>query len=539
MPSLSRRHFLGTAGAAAAAGLIPAGAEGAVAGNWSSLRGAFRVPDWFRDAKFGIWAHWSAQCVPEFGDWYGRLMYIQGNPFYEHHLKHYGHPADGGFMEMENRWKAENWDPEHLVGLYKDAGAKYFMSLANHHDNLDTFDSAHHAWNTLRVGPKRDIIGTWEKAVRKAGLRFGVSNHSSHAWHWWQPAYGYDAEGPRKGERYDAFKLRKEQGAGKWWDGLDPQELYTGPSFVAPDGINSIDAMNAWHDTHDGRWVEFAPVQNPKHVAKWLLRQNDLVDKYRPDMVYFDGYGLPFGPVGLDAVAHYYQNSVARDGQVEVVVTGKMLDAYKRGALVEDIERGFSDHLRPEPWQTCSCIGDWHYNRARFDNKSYVPAEQVVQRLCDVVSKNGNLLLSIPMRGDGTIDSEEEKIVAGIGAWMKVNGEAALYGSRPWRSFGEGPTRVSGGMFSEGKVSFTAEDVRFFVKDGALFLALLKWPETPVTIAALGGHALPDAVIERATLVGGGKVQMARTDAGLALTLPAPAKDAIVPVVRIDGRGIV
>lgn len=539
MGPLTRRSFLASASGTAAAGLIPrAAAAGPVEANWSSITAAFRVPEWFRDAKFGIWAHWSAQCVPEFGDWYGRLMYLQGNPFYEHHLKTYGHPADGGFMEMENRWKTENWDPEYLIGLYKNAGAKYFMALANHHDNLDTFDSTHHAWNTLRVGPKRDIIGTWEKIARREGLRFAVSNHSSHAWHWWQTAYGYDAEGPRNGERYDAFRLRKEQGAGKWWEGLDPQELYTGPSMVPPDGIGSIQAMNDWHDVHDGRWMEFAPVQNPAHVAKWLLRQKDLVEKYRPDMVYMDDYALPFGSVGLEALAHYYRQSIARDGQVEVVMTAKKLDAYQRTALVDDVERGFADGLRAEPWQTCTCIGDWHYNRSRYEHRSYVPAEQVIQRLCDIVSKNGNLLLSIPMRGDGTIDGEEEKILAGIAGWMKVNGDA-IHGSRPWRIYGEGPTRPNAGMMNEGKVAFADGDVRFTTRGGALYAAFLKWPAGPVTIAALGGRAMPDAVIERVSLVGGGKLKTSRSDAGLTITLPAAPRDGFVPVVRIDGRGIV
>jgi len=535
---LTRRQALGSfAGAGAASLAPPAGAE--VSSDWAGLVAAFRVPDWFRDAKFGIWAHWSAQCVPEFGDWYGRQMYLQGNPVYEHHLKHYGHPADRGFLEIENAWKAENWDPEHLVKLYKAAGARYFMALANHHDNLDTWDSKYHAWNTLRVGPKRDIIGTWEKVARANGLRFAVSNHSAHAWHWWQTAYGYDAEGPRAGERYDAFKLTKADGAGKWWEGLDPQELYTGPAMVPPDGIKSAKAMRDWHDANSGQWMESAPPQNPHHVAKWLLRQQDLVEKYRPDMVYFDDFGLPFGNVGLEALAHYYRQSIARDGRVEVVATAKQLTADQRTALVDDVERGFSDRLREEPWQTCTCIGDWHYNRARYEQKSYVPALKVIQRLCDVVSKNGNLLLSIPVRGDGTIDSEEEKIVAGITRWMQRNGDAAIFGSRPWRIYGEGPTKVGGGMFNEGKVEFTAGDVRFTTRKGALYAALLAWPEQPVTIVALGKAALPDAAIERVELVGGGRVKFERSEAGLMVTLPRGGPDDFVPVLRIDGRGLV
>ena len=540
MNRINRRGFIGGAAGLAGAALATSARAAEVDANWSSVIEAFETPRWFADAKFGMWAHWSAQCVPEYGDWYGRLMYVQGQPAYEHHLKHYGHPADTGFMEIENSWKAEHWQPEALIDLYKRAGAKYFMALACHHDNLDTFDSSHHAWNTLRVGPKRDIIGTWEKAVRAAGLRFGVSNHASHAWHWWQTAYGYDAEGPRAGQRYDAFKLRKADGAGKWWEGLDPQELYTGASFPPPDGISTIASMNAWHDVHDGRWMEDSPPAPRAFAENWLLRQKELVEKYRPDIVYLDDTQLPFGSIGLEALAHYYEQSRRWHGKVDVVLTGKLLTAYQRRAMVEDIERGFSDHLRPEPWQTCTCIGDWHYNRGRFDNKSYVPAEQVIQRLCDIVSKNGNLLLSIPVRGDGTIDSEEEKIVAGITRWMTRNGEAAIYGSRPWRIYGDGPTRIGAGQMNEAKTgAFTAEDVLFTTKDGKLFMAMLRWPEGPVAVPALGTRALPGATIERVRLVGGGAVAVERGEAGLKLTLPRAEDGAFVPVVAIEGRGLV
>ena len=540
MPGIDRRQLIAGAAGLAGASLAATSRAADVEANWSSVIGAFEAPAWFRDAKFGIWAHWGPQCVPEYGDWYGRLMYVQGNPFYDHHLKHYGHPADTGFMEIMNRWTAEHWDPEALIALYKKAGAKYFMALAGHHDNLDTWDSSHHAWNTLRVGPKRDIIGTWEKVVRRAGLRFGVSNHTSHAWHWWQTAYGYDAVGPRAGQRYDAYKLRKRDGAGTWWDGLDPQELYVGPSFVPPDGITSIESMDAWHDVHDGRWMEDAPPAPADFAENWLARQKELVEKYRPDLVYLDDTALPFGSTGLEALAHYYAQSQGAHGKTDVVLTAKLLSAYQRRAMVEDIERGFSDHLRPEPWQTCTCIGDWHYNRARFDTKSYVPAEQVIQRLCDVVSKNGNLLLSIPLRGDGTIDSEEEKVVAGITRWMARNGEAAIHGSRPWRLYGDGPTRVDAGKMNEGKTgAFTAEDVRFTVKGGRLFMALLRWPEGPVAVPALGAHALPGATVERARLVGGGAVEIERGDAALTLTLPRGGTGDFVPVVALEGTGLV
>lgn len=535
---VTRRKLLGGLGAALAGSTVGSGARAEVPANWSAIADAWQVPEWYRDAKFGIWAHWGPQCVPEHGDWYGRQMYQQGNPFYDHHLRTYGHPADTGFIDIIGRWKGEKWDPAYLARRYRKAGARYIMAMASHHDNLDLFDSSHHDWNSVRVGPKKDIVGIWEKIVRAEGLRFGVSNHSSHAWHWWQTGYGYDPEGPRAGERFDAFRLTAADGKGRWWDGLDPQQLYGGPAMVPPAGIRSIPAMNDFHETHSGRWMEFIPDAHPHFVARWLMRQKQLVEKYRPDLIYFDDYGMPFDSVGVEALAHYYGQGLNRDGKVDVVATAKRLSPELRRTMVDDVERGFVEDIRPLPWQTCTCIGDWHYNRWRYEAKAYVPAREVVQRLCDIVSKNGNLLLSIPVRGDGSIDSEEEKVLDDLTRWMARNGDAAIFGSRPWRRFGEGPTRPGGGMHSEGNVKFAAGDVRYMVNRGALYAAVLVWPEGPLTLTALGKRALPDAVIERVSLVGGGTVRTEQTDAGLTLTLPRAKAGEMIPVLRIEGRGI-
>ncbi len=541
---LSRRGVLRGAAAGAAAPLLPglAQAQGAFQPSWDSLAAGYAAPDWFRDAKFGIWAHWTAQCVPEQGDWYGRQMYEQGNPFYDYHVKTYGHPSKFGFMEIDNLWKAERWDPEALIDLYKAAGARYFVSLANHHDNLDTFDSAHHAWNTLRVGPGKDIVGTWAKAARAAGLHFGVSNHSSHAWHWWQTAYGYDAVGPLAGTRYDAWRLTKADGAGKWWEGLDPQALYTGPNMVIPDGITDLKAMNAWHDAHDGQWLETPPPNNPEFVRTWKLRAQDLIDKYQPDLIYFDDTGLPLGQAGLDVAAYYYNAARAwRGGPLQAVITGKKLSGLQRRAIVEDIERGFSDSLRPEPWQTCTCIGNWHYSRAIFENHGYKSARTVVQRLADVVSKNGNLLLSIPLRGEGTIDSDELQILKDLAAWHAVGGEA-IHGSRPWAIYGEGPTHPGEGMFSEDKAAaFTPADIRFTTKGGALYAILMDWPAGETTIRSLAaGSPAPGGAVERVELLGaGGAIPFTRDGEGLKLILPSARPTAFTPVLRIRGTGLV
>lgn len=541
--SLSRRGLLAAGTATPLLGACATlGGQGQTSGpfqpSWDSLIAGYRTPDWFRDAKFGIWSHWGPQCVPEFGDWYGRQMYIQGNPVYDHHVATYGHPSRFGFMEFINQWRGERWDPEALLDLYSAAGAKYIVSMANHHDNLDLFDSAHHPWNVMRVGPGRDIVGTWEKAVRARGLRFGVSNHSAHAWHWWQTAYGYDAEGPLKGIRYDAARLTRADGAGTWWDGLDPQELYTGPTFAPPAGIDSIEAMNAWHDARDGQWIEEPPANNPAFIRSWVARQRDLITKYRPDMVYFDNYGLPLGQYGLEATAEYYNASLGWRGELPVV-NGKRLEDQQRKGIVETVERGFSDALRPEPWQTDTCIGDWHYNRARYIDHSYVPAAAVIQRLVDVVSKNGNLLLSIPQRGDGSIDSDERTILQGIAAWMSVNGEA-IFGTRPWRIYGEGPTAVQAGMHGEGQARpWTAGDIRFTARDQTLFAFALDWPDdNQLVIRALGQSAADGAVVERVELLGGDALPFRQSADALTVTLPEGRPTAFLPALRLHGRGL-
>lgn len=530
----------------AALPLSPLAAQSASA-QWNSVVSAFRVPDWFRDAKFGIWAHWGPQCQPEFGDWYGRLMYVQerqpwetGKTAYQDHVERYGHSSRTGFIDIIGQWKAENWRPEELIARYKNAGARYFMAMGCHHDNLDLFASKHHEWNSVRVGPKKDILATWEPLVREAGLKFGVSNHAGHAWHWWQTAYGYDAEGPMRGRRYDAYWLRKHHGRGKFWEGLDPQELYTGPYYMPPDGITSGKEMLAWHDKRDSEWHEGVPVGNIAFVEKWLLRQKQIVEDYRPDIIFLDHKGIPFGRYGLEAVAHYYRKSLEWHGANEVVITAGVLGPSEQRALVWNVERGGLDRIHETPWQTGTCIGQWHYSRPLYEANGYKSAKQVIQMLADIVSKNGNLLLSIPVRGDGTIDEKEEAIVDEIGRWTALNGDA-IFGTRPWRKFGEGPTLQSeAGAFGESKAKpFTAADVRFTRKDGAVHAIFMDWPISEASIRSLGGSEMPDAAIERVTFADGAPLNFRRDAEALHVKIPQPRAGAFVPAIRIDGRGIV
>jgi alpha-L-fucosidase len=504
--------------------------------NWESLISGYQAPEWYRDAKFGLWAHWGPQCVPEAGDWYARQMYMQGNGQYEHHLKHYGHPADTGFMDILPTWKAERFDPEALLDLYKKAGAKYFVALANHHDNFDTYASKFHSWNATRIGPKKDLIGMFAKAARARGLKFGVSNHSAHAWHWLQTAYGYDPEGLRKGERYDAFKLTKAMGKGKWWEGLDPQELYCGRTMPMPDGISSIAAADEWHQQHDRHWDENPPAANPAFVRQWFLRCKDLIDSYKPDLIYFDNFDLPLGQAGLDIAAHFYNASIKWHGKLEAVINTKNLPAARRAAVVEDVERGFRADIEPHPWQTDTCLGDWHYSRPLYERNGYKDASAVIHRLCDIVAKNGNLLLSIPVRGDGSIDEKEAAIVEGIAGWMGRFSEA-IYGTRPWKIAGEGPTHVASGQFGETKDDpFTAADIRFTTKCGALYAMFLGRPQSETLSIA----SLAKANVARVEVVGSSAPLTFKQDNdGLHIALPSSASHDYGVALKIMGNRLV
>jgi alpha-L-fucosidase len=509
--------------------------------NWESLETNYECPEWFRDAKFGIWAHWSAQCVPEQGDWYARKMYMEGDSDYKYHLAHYGPQSQVGFKDIDNMWHAEHWDPDAMMQLYKAAGAKYFMALANHHDNFDTYDSKWQPWNSVNIGPHKDIIGIWAKTARKYGLRFAVSNHSSHTWHWFQVAYGYDTSGPYKDVPYDGW-LTRADGKGKWWDGYDPQDLYGGPREAPPKGLDTQQMTN-WISSHY-KWHEEIPPDDNGYSEKWYLRCQDLVDKYHPDMVYFDDTQLPLGKYGLDIAADFYNaNASWHGGKEDAVITAKLLTKAQRDGIVEDYERGSSAEIQPRPWETDTCIGGWHYDRSIYEQHRYKTVDMVVKMLVNIVSKNGNLMLNIPVRGDGSIDSDEVAFLHGMAAWMSVNGEG-IFATRPWKVYGEGPPPVKGGMFNEKKQQFSAKDIRFTqTKDGrTLYAFFLGWPsDGKLTIHSLGQGvadkpALLDKNIESLTLLGSKeKIQWTRDADGLHIDLPAtaPCKGAFAVKLKL------
>lgn len=446
--------------------------------NWDSLSN-YSTPDWFRDAKFGIWAHWGPQCVPENGDWYARNMYIEGHPQYEFHRKNYGHPSEYGFKDIIHNWKAENWDPQELVAFYKDSGAQYFMAMANHHDNLDLYDSKYQSeWNSLKIGPKKDIIGEWKKAAEKNNLPFGVSVHAAHAWMWYETSQRWDLTGKFKRIPYDG-NLDEDSGKGQWWENMKIQDLYVQDHNLSKDSWDNSAIFNQWD------WNNGANLPSKDFIKNVYQRTVDLVNKYDPKMIYFDDTVLPFWPIdksGLQFLSNYYNSNLNINGLTDVVVTGKKLNDLQKSSMIWDIERGQSNQIEKEPWQTCTCIGDWHYNRERYLNNSYKSAQTVVHMLCDIVSKNGNLILNIPIRGDGSIDDLERKIVEDIGQWIKANGES-IFGTRPWKIFGEGPAMdevasLEDQGFNEGKNKpFTSADFRFTTKNDVLYAIAMGLPQ--------------------------------------------------------------
>jgi len=503
--------------------------EGKYEPTWESLAQYGQAPDWFRNVKFGIWAHWGPQCQPEQGDWYARGMYDEGSLQYKWHVENYGHPSEFGFKDVINIWKAEKWDPEKLMALYKRAGAQYFFTLGNHHDNFDLWDSKYHKWNSVNMGPRQDIVGKWEKAARAQGMYFGVSIHSAHAWTWYETAQRSDKEGPMKGIPYDG-KLTQADGKGKWWKGYDPQELYvqSHPLSDRSEKTNRIHSQWAWKNG--------AAVPTEEYFQNFFDRNVDMINKYNPDMIYYDDTTMPLWPVsdvGLRTVAHFYNKSLKENkGKNEVVVFAKVLTDDQKECLVWDVERGVPDQIQEKPWQTCTCLGHWHYHKPTYDNNAYKSAKTVIHMLTEIISKNGNMLLSVPMRGDGTIDDKEEAILNGIADWMDKNKEG-VFDTRPWTVFGEGPVAESPNPltvqgFNEGKNKpYTAEDIRFVIKGDVLYAHVMAWPENDKVIIkslAAGNPLYPQSIRDISLLGTDAKVSFKRTAEGLIIDLPSEVK---------------
>ena len=455
----------------------------------------YQFPEWFRDAKFGIWSHWGPQAVPREGDWYAKNMYIYheertGNPNrqYSTHVERYGNPADFGYKDIIPLWKAERWNPEELMKLFKKAGAKYFVSMATHHDNFFLWNSKLHRWNSVNMGPRRDVVGEWQKAAKRNGLYFGVSEHLAASYTWFQTAHGTDPNG-------------------KQYDGNDPQYQDLYHKKAAPD---------------DNKWL----TNNPEWQRQWYDRITELIDGYHPDLLYSDSR-LPFGNFGHTMLAHYYNQGTNKKGITEVVYTAKQ---NANGMFAHDIELGVREDIGAYPWQTDTSIGDWYYRTGQ----GYRSSDQVIQMLVDVVSKNGNMLLNVVQTPEGDLEPDVLKILEGIAVWIKDNGEA-IYGSRPWSVFGEGPSLQGeqeqgrfGGLRDVRK--YQPGDLRFTTKKGVLYAFAMEHPQEAIKIASVTGKK-----VKSVSMLGSKeKIKWSQQDGILLIEKPAKLPEYNTLVFKIE-----
>lgn len=456
-------------------------APGPFAPTWESLR-QFQCPDWFRDAKLAFWSHWGPQSVPMYGDWYARHLYVEGHDQYRHHWRTYGHPSKTGYKDIVPLWKAEKFDPQGLMRLFVDAGAKYFVGQAMHHDNFDNFDSAHNRWNSVNVGPKKDICALWKEAAQAHGLPFGLTEHLGASFNWFGSNKRSDQSGPYAGVPYD---------------GSDPafEDLYY---------------RNQGYELDKDGWY----TNNADFQRHWFARLKDVIDKYEPDLLYSDG-GVPFGEIGLRIVAHLYNTSAHLHGGVnQAVYNQKDTDPAVYAIGVLDIERGQREDIAAHPWQTDTSVGDWFYNVRDV----YKTPRQVLETLVDIVSKNGNLALNIPQKPDGTLDDECDFLLRQMAAWMPANGEG-LFGSRPFDVSGEGSSTAEGGAFKETAVEWSPADFRFTRRGDTVYAYQMRWPDDgKATIRTLASGQ--SRRVAEVRLLGHGPVPFGQTGAGLSLTLP-------------------
>jgi alpha-L-fucosidase len=482
---------------------------------FESLRTA-ACPEWFRNAKLGIWSHWGAQSVPMYGDWYARHMYIEGTEQYRHHLRHYGHPSQFGYKDLVQLWKAERFDPDGLMDLYTAAGAKYFVAQAMHHDYFFNYDSKIHPWNSVNMGPKKDIVALWKAAAVKKGLPFGLTEHLGATFSWFQVNKGSDKEGPFAGIPYDGSNPEFE-------------DLYL--------------ANKEHYSSTKGQWdLEPWYSSNPWWQQKWLDTMKEIIDLYQPDLLYTDG-PLPFGAnkektnagdrlytAGLQAVAHLYNTSAAIHGGVNQAVYNqkdKRQDIYSVGIL--DIERSQEPDIKPQPWQTDTCVGGWFYDVRQV----YKKPGHVIELLVDIISKNGNLLLNIPQKPDGTLDEECTYILKELAKWNQVCAEG-VYDTQPFRVSGEGPAKVVIDGYKEDAVAWNVADFRFTRKENTLYAFQMRWPEN--NLAVIQSLTSADKV-KSVRLLGVGEVPFEQPFGALIVSLPDQKPTNYVHCLAIEIHG--
>jgi alpha-L-fucosidase len=471
-------------------------AAGPYSADWKALSRIYTVPEWWRDAKFGAWSHWDPQSMPEQGDWYARGMYMQGSGQYNYNLEHFGHPSEYGYKDICHNWEIDRWNPDELMDLYVEMGARYFMAMGVHHDNFDCYDSKYQPWNSVRVGPKVDIVGTWEKVARQHGLRFGIGFHDTPARTWGQfmtVRYTSDRTGPKQGVPYDALQTILD-GKGKWWEGMDPVDLY-GP-------------------VHNNKDPLLSPFAN-----QFMWRVDDAITKYHPDVIYFDehagdsqvdlGVHMGLGFLAPQLIANYYNKSLQwNDGKMDVVINLKGVGGrynsfqnspellpYVDHSLVKSTEAIIESQIMAYSFQTETSIAVWHYQTGQ----RYMDSRSVIRSLMQNVCRNGTMLLNLTQHGRGDLDPQVIQICKDVGAWLKINGEA-VYASRPFEVFGD-------------------STVCYTRNNGNVYATLLDWQGGPVTLKALHAGGVTLGKVSKVEMLGSDiEMTFVQDDRGLIVT---------------------
>jgi alpha-L-fucosidase len=483
--------------------VVRGGQNGPFRPDWESLQ-KYEVPEWYKDAKFGIFIHWGVYSVPAFGsEWYPRDMYREGSDEYKHHLATYGPQDKFGYKDFVPMFKAERFDPVAWARLFKEAGAKYVVPVAEHHDGFAMYDSGLSDWTAAKMGPHRDVIGELSKAVRAEGLHFGASSHRVE--HNFFLGVGRQITSDINDPKYAAFYGP----AHYWMEARQGTPLSSDFTFVS----------SAW-------------------TADWLARSSEIVEKYHPDIMYFDWWiGQASVRTDLTRFAAFYYNTSLKYGDHVGVINYKDYAIQEHSAVL-DLERGQLGEIRPLYWQTDTSVSNksWGY----IQNDTFKTPQFVVQQMIDIVSKNGNLLLNIGPRSDGTIPEEVQAVLRDVGSWLKVNGEA-IYGTRPWKMYGEGPTKVAAGSFHDTDTAgYSAEDFRFTTKGNTLYAMELGWPAGgEAVIHSLGSSATNPLKIGLVFLLGwDAKLAFEQKSDGLHIQMPAHSPGNYAYVFRILAAGV-
>jgi alpha-L-fucosidase len=464
--------------------------------DWESLQ-KYEAPEWYQDAKFGIFIHWGVYSVPAFSnEWYARNMYEPGFEAYKHHIATYGPPEKFGYKDFIPMFKAERFDPSAWAELFKKAGAKYVVPVAEHHDGFAMYDSGLSDWTAAKMGPQRDVIGDLAKAVRAQDLRFGVSSHRVE--HDFFMGAGRKIFSDVNDPRYAAFYGPAQAGVYQWG---------------TPVGNDFTYVSSAWADD-------------------WLARDAELVDKYHPDLVYFDWWigQASIRPNLARFAAFYYNVSLTYGGHAGVINYKDYAMPDHAGVL--DVERGQLDSTRPLPWQTDTSVSNKSWGYIKDD--TFKSPEFVVHQLIDIVSKNGNLLLNIGPRSDGTIPEAVQQVLLEVGSWLNINGES-IYGTRPWRTYGEGPTKVVAGSFHDNDAArYTPEDFRFTAKADTLYAIGLAWPSNGEAVIRSLAETVGSQPVQSVSLLGNdAKAKFQQLPDGLHVALPAQPRYKYAYVLRV------